>query len=274
MIVKRHNVYGCLVVGVLAGMGCGELGSRTTSPGSPAAERPAQVRTQSATLDGDEIEIEGPTGTERITEPDAGLVERVHFVPVESSGSSDEPATETKQPRMRDDAALEADVYDVSVRLDSDRLPEETGLNARLLEADTSSESSETEQGDDEDGDPVPLPADWPNSADTADGESADGDPVPLPANPESEDDKDGNSEDGDPVPLPAEWVGGIRETSDDGSSDDDSSDDGVETFRAEDTVLLVFSAIERHDRHLGSELVVELSSPAWSSALYLSVDG
>lgn len=271
--MERQNVYGCLVVGVLAGMGCGELGSQATSPGSPAAERPAHVRTQSATLDGKETEIEAPTGTERITEPDAGLVERVNVVPVESSGSSDESAAEMN-PRIRDREVVDTAVYDVSVQLDSDRLPEDTGLSARLLEADTSSESSETEQGDDEDGDPVPLPADWPNSADTADGESADGDPVPLPANPESEDDKDGNSEDGDPVPLPAEWFSGIRETSDDGSSDDDSSDDGVETFRAEDTVLLVFSDIERHDQHLGSELVVELSSPAWSSALYLSVDG
>ncbi len=270
MIVERHNVYGCLVVGVLAGMGCGELGSRTTSPGSPAAERSGQVRTQAATLDGDESEIEAPTDAEGISQPDPGLVERVHFVPVGASGSSDDSATETQYSRMRDDAALEADVYDVSVRLDSDRLPDETGLNVRLLEVDTSSGSSETEQGDDEDGDPVPLPADWPNSADTADGESADGDPVPLPANPESEDDRDdGSSEDGDPVPLPAEWVGGLRETSD----DDGSRDDGVETFRVDDTLLLVFPDIGHPDRPRGSELFVELSTPAWRSARYLSVD-
>lgn len=271
--MKHQNLYGCLVVGVLAGMGCGGLATPAASHDGPGEERPGGVRTQSATLEGDETDIEVPTSAERISRPDPDLVERVNFVPVESSGSSDESAAGL-EPEIRDRGDVDTHVYDVSVQLDSDRLPEDTMLNARLLEADTSG-SAETSGGDNEDGDPVPLPADWTSSADAADGESTDGDPVPLPANPGSDDKEGGSSEDGDPVPLPAEWFGGLRETRDYGASSDDggSSGDDVETFRAEDTLLLVFPDIERPDQRPGGELLVELSSPAWSTALYLSVD-
>jgi hypothetical protein len=267
MTVERQNVYGCLIVGVLAGVGCGELGTQPTSTGSPVAQQPGQVRTQSASLDGEETDIEAPTAGEHISKPEPGLVERVDFVPVEPSDSSDESGP-TVDPRVRDEATVEPRVYDVSVQLDTDRLPEGTELNARLLQADTSG-STETDGGDSEDGDPVPLPADWPTRADTAGGDSADGDPVPLPADPESEDKQDGSSEDGDPVPLPAAWFSGLHGT----SSDGDSSGDDVETFEAEDTRLLVFSGIERPDGRIGSNLLVELTSPAWHSAMYLSVE-